>query len=83
MFPPSYPCLLSYDQHVHLLVEVDDLALSRIIQNLSICYTCLVTGRYSRTCHHYQGRYNSVLTDGDSDLLELVRYVHLKPVSAV
>lgn len=32
--------------------------------------------------HLFQGRYKALLVDGDSYLLELVRYIHLNPVRA-
>jgi hypothetical protein len=56
--------------------------LSRIIQNLSFRYTRWVNRRYDRCGHLFQGRYKAVLVDGDSYLLELVRYIHLNPVRA-
>lgn len=73
-------CLMS--NHVHLVVQVDDLPLSRIMQNLSFRYTRWINWRHDRCGHLFQGRYKAVLVDGDSYLLELVRYVHLNPVRA-
>jgi putative transposase len=73
-------CLMT--SHVHLVVQVDDIPLSRIMQNLSFRYTQWVNWRHKRTGHLFQGRYKAVLVDGDSYLLELVRYVHLNPVRA-
>lgn len=73
-------CLMS--NHVHLVVQVDALPLSRIMQNLSFRYTRWINWRHDRCGHLFQGRYKAVLVDGDSYLLELVRYVHLNPVRA-
>jgi REP element-mobilizing transposase RayT len=73
-------CLMS--NHVHLVVQVEDIPLSRIMQNLSFRYTRWVNWRHGRSGHLFQGRYKAVLVDGDSYLLELVRYVHLNPVRA-
>jgi putative transposase len=73
-------CLMS--NHVHLVVQVEDIPLSRIMQNLSFRYTRWVNWRHGRCGHLFQGRYKAVLVDGDSYLLELVRYVHLNPVRA-
>jgi putative transposase len=73
-------CLMT--NHIHLVVQVADIPLSRIMQNLSFRYTRWVNWRHNRSGHLFQGRYKTVLVDGDSYLLELVRYVHLNPVRA-
>lgn len=73
-------CLMR--NHVHLVVQVEEIPLSRIMQNVSFRYTRWVNWRHKRSGHLFQGRYKSVLVDGDSHLLELVRYVHLNPVRA-
>ena len=73
-------CLMT--NHIHLVVQVDHISLSRIMQNLSFRYTRWVNWRHHRSGHLFQGRYKAVLVDGDSHLLELVRYVHLNPVRA-
>ncbi len=73
-------CLMT--NHIHLVVQVADIPLSRIMQNLSFRYTRWANWRHDRSGHLFQGRYKSVLVDGDSYLLELVRYVHLNPVRA-
>lgn len=73
-------CLMT--NHVHLLVQVADLPLARIMQNLSFRYTRWVNWRHERSGHLFQGRYQAVLIDGDAYLLELVRYLHLNPVRA-
>jgi hypothetical protein len=52
------------------------------MQNLSFRFTRWINWREKRTGHLFQGRYKAVLVDGDSYLLELVRYVHLNPVRA-
>lgn len=73
-------CLMS--NHVHLVVQVADKPLSKIMQNLSFRYTRWVNWRQNRSGHLFQGRYKSVVVDGDEYLLELVRYTHLNPVRA-
>lgn len=73
-------CLMT--NHIHLVIQVSDIPLSRIMQNLSFRYTRWVNWRHDRSGHLFQGRYKAVLVDGDSYLLELVRYVHLNPVRA-
>jgi len=45
-------------------------------------FTRWVNWRQKRNGHFFQGRFKAVLVDGDSYLLELVRYIHLNPVRA-
>jgi len=68
--------------HYHLLVQTPDGNISRSIRHLNGVYT----QRFNRT-HHYdgqlfRGRYKSILVEGDSYLLELVRYIHRNPLEA-
>ena len=73
-------CLMA--NHVHLVIQVGETSLSRIIQNLSQRYTNSVNRRQKRTGHVFQGRYKAILIDAENYLLELVRYIHLNPVRA-
>lgn len=73
-------CLMT--NHVHLLVQVADVPLSRIMQNLSFRYTRWANWKQGKSGHLFQGRYKAVLVDADEYLLELVRYLHLNPVRA-
>lgn len=73
-------CLMR--NHVHLVVQVAETALSRPMQNLSFRYSAWVNRRQARSGHLFQGRYKALLVDADSYLLALVRYVHLNPVRA-
>ncbi len=73
-------CLMS--NHIHIALQVGDIPLSRSMQNLSFRYTRWINWREKRTGHLFQGRYKAVLVDGDSYLLEMVRYIHLNPVRA-
>ncbi len=62
-------CLMS--NHIHLVIQVSDIPLSRIMQNLSFRYPRWVNSRHKRMGHLFQGRYKALLVDGDSYLLEL------------
>lgn len=73
-------CCMS--NHIHLLIQVTDIPLSRIMQNLSFRYTQWMNKRQRRTGHLFQGRYKAILVDADNYLLELIRYIHLNPVRA-
>ena len=68
--------------HVHLLVQVGRIGLAVIVQNLAFRYTRWVNRRRRRGGHLFGGRYQAILVDADSYLLELIRYVHLNPVRA-
>ncbi len=73
-------CLMT--NHIHLTIQVDEVPLSRIMQNLGFRYTQFINRRHNRKGHLFQGRYKALLIDVDSYLIELVRYLHLNPVRA-
>ena len=68
--------------HIHIVLQVGTIPLSRIMQNLTLRYTTWINNKYRRTGHVFQGRFKAILLDADSYLLELVRYIHLNPVRA-
>lgn len=68
--------------HIHLLIEMTDAPLSKIMQGITQSYTQYFNKRHIRVGHLFQGRYKAILCDKDSYLLELVRYIHLNPVRA-
>ncbi len=71
-------CLMA--NHVHFALQVGEVALSKIMQNLSFRYTGWINKRQNRIGHLFQGRYKAILVEQDSYLLELTRYIHLNPV---
>ncbi|WP_243689309.1 helix-turn-helix domain-containing protein [Geotalea toluenoxydans] len=73
-------CLMT--NHVHLLLQVSDIPLSRLMQNLMLRYSTWFNRKHQRIGHLFQGRYKAILIDADAYLLELVRYIHLNPVRA-
>ena len=66
--------------HVHLLVEVGEPPLSRLMQVLQFRYTRNFNIKYRKTGHLFEGRYKAILCEKDSYLLELSAYIHLNPV---
>ncbi len=68
--------------HIHLAIQVDQVPLSRIIQNLAFRYTRYINWRKKRIGHLFQGRFKSILVDSNRYLKQLVRYIHLNPVRA-
>ena len=68
--------------HLHLLFEVEETPLSKIMQVMQFRYARYFNKRYRKVGHLFQGRYKAILCDRDAYLLELVRYIHLNPVRA-
>lgn len=73
-------CLMG--NHYHLLLETTQPNLSRIMQFINTAYTVYYNKKRNKCGHLFQGRYKSLLVDGDTYLLELTRYIHLNPVRA-
>lgn len=73
-------CLMS--NHYHLLVETPDGNLSKGMRQLNGVYTQKYNRTNNKVGHVFQGRYKSILVDGDAYLLELSRYIVLNPVRA-
>lgn len=68
--------------HVHLLVQVGDTPLGRVMLRIASRYARELQARFHTTGHLFERRYHAVLVDADAYLLELVRYIHLNPVRA-
>ncbi len=70
------------DNHYHLLVETPEGNLSTGMRQLNGVYTQAFNRRHQRVGHLLQGRYQAILIQKDSHLLEVCRYVVLNPVRA-
>ena len=68
--------------HVHLLIETDQVPLSKIMQRINLTYTQYFNRKYDKVGHVFQGRYKAILCDRDEYLLALITYIHLNPVRA-
>lgn len=73
-------CLMG--NHYHLLLETPLPNISRIMQYINTAYTVYYNVKRKSCGHLFQGRYKSIVVDGDSYLQELTRYIHLNPVRA-
>jgi REP-associated tyrosine transposase len=73
-------CLLS--NHYHLVVETPAPDLSAGMQWLNGRFAQTFNHRHALDGHLFQGRFDSVLVESDSHLLELSRYLALNPVKA-
>jgi REP element-mobilizing transposase RayT len=73
-------CLMA--NHLHILIQIAEIPLSKIIQNISFRYTRYINKTQKKTGHLFQGRYKAILIDADSYLLQVVRYIHNNPLRA-
>lgn len=75
-------CYCWMKNHVHLVIQIASIPLSKIVQNISFRYTLYINNKYSTIGHLFHGRYKAILVDPQNYLLQLVRYIHLNPVRA-
>ncbi len=70
------------DNHYHLVMSAEDPPMSTIMHRLNMGYSKYYNWRHDHCGHVFQGPYKSILVESDSQMLALVRYVHLNPVKA-
>ncbi len=70
-------CLMS--NHYHLLVQTPLGNLSRAMRHIDGIYTQRFNRRHKTVGQLFAGRYQSILVDADTYLLQLVRYIHRNP----
>jgi len=68
--------------HYHLILETAEANLSRGMRHLNGLYSQYFNRRHGVVGHLFQGRYNAILVQKESYLLELTRYVVLNPMRA-
>jgi putative transposase len=68
--------------HFHLLLRTGSTPISTVMERLLTGYASEFNLRYRRHGHLFQNRYKSILSQTDTYLLELVRYIHLNPIRA-
>ena len=73
-------CLMS--NHYHLLIQTPDANLSRSMRHLNGVYTQRFNRMHFCDGQLFRGRYKSIIVDGNSYLLELLRYIHRNPIEA-
>jgi len=73
-------CLMP--NHYHMLVHTPDGNISRAMRHVNGVYTQRFNSRHHLDGQLFRGRYKSILVNGDSYLLQLVRYIHRNPVKA-
>ena len=70
------------DNHAHLLIEVGNISLSKIMQGIQQVYTQRYNKSKKQTGHVFEQRYKALLCDKDAYLLNLVRYIHQNSLKA-
>ncbi len=73
-------CLMP--QHLQLVIEVDEVPLSRIMQQIGFRFTRWFNDWHGQGGHLFQGRYRAILIDSERYLLDLVQHLHAVPVRA-
>ncbi len=73
-------CLLP--NHFHILLKVKKYTLTTIMQKLMTSYTMYINKKHDRVGHVFQGRYQSIIVEKETYLLQVLRYIHLNPVKA-
>jgi len=73
-------CLMP--NHYHLVIETPKNDLSAGMQWLNGRYALAFNNRHALDGHLFEGRFYSILVEGDWHLLELSRYLALNPVRA-
>lgn len=70
------------DNHAHLLIEVNHIPLSKVMQCIQQVFTQSYNKKIGRTGHVFEQRYKAILCEKDQYLLMLIRYIHQNPQRA-
>lgn len=68
--------------HIHLLIQVDEIPLGRVMLCIASRYARSVQSRLGTTGHLFERRHHPILVDVDDYLLTVLRYIHQNPVEA-
>lgn len=70
------------NNHVHLLMQVGEISLSKIMQNIAFRYSQKINRKNGRIGHLFQSRFKAVLIEEEVYFKRLLRYIHMNPVRA-
>lgn len=73
-------CLMT--NHFHLLIEVDQIPLSRIMQSFTSSYSKYINKKRDQNGHLFRGRFKDKLVQDERYVLELCYYIHNNPLAA-
>lgn len=68
--------------HAHLLLRSGPLGLPKFMRRFLTGYAVTYNLHHQRQGHLFQNRYHSIVCDEDTYFRELVRYIHLNPLTA-
>lgn len=71
-------CLM--DNHVHLVVEVSHIPVSKIMQSIMTGYAKYINHKQKMRGHLFEGRFKSALVQDEKYLMELCCYIHMNPI---
>ena len=71
-------CLMP--NHYHLLIHTPEGNISRCMRHINGVYTQRYNWAHDCDGQLFRGRFKSILVDGNSYLLQLVRYIHRNPI---
>jgi REP element-mobilizing transposase RayT len=66
--------------HAHILLSSGPQGLAKLMRRFLTGYAVVYNLCHRRHGHLFQNRYKSIVCDGDSYFVELVRYIHLNPL---
>ncbi len=70
------------DNHYHLLLQMNDIPLSKIMQRQNSLYSRYYNQVHDRSGHLFGLRYKAALVQDESYLFAVLRYIHWNPVKA-
>jgi putative transposase len=68
--------------HIHLLIQVGEVSLSKIMQNLAFRYSQKINRKQKIVGHLFQGRFKAILIQDEFYFMRLLRYIHRNPIRA-
>lgn len=75
-------CFCLMPNHLHLLIRITDLNLSKAMHSLFLQYAAYFNSKYKRKGHVFYGRYRIFLCEDERYLLTASVYIHLNPYRA-
>jgi hypothetical protein len=68
--------------HIHLLIQIGEIPLSKVMHHLASRYSQKVNRKYNIAGHLFQGRYKAIIIQDGIYFLRLIRYIHRNPIRA-
>ena len=75
--------LVLMSNHVHLIIRVvNSINISKIMQSVSLSFSCKFRKKYNYSGYVWQGRFRSNIIDKDRYIFNSLEYIHNNPVRA-